>query len=114
MDADRKQCDVTPPPGLPPVDRLRGPSSRRETAQQVRAARERLASASGGVPAFDYELLLGFARNRISASLVVLLLVGMVGSLSVIWVGMITAGIWTAAVLVIHIVFVMMCRQFLS
>jgi two-component system cell cycle sensor histidine kinase PleC len=38
----------------------------------------------------------------------------MVGSISVIWVGTITAGIWTAAVLVIHVVFVMMCRQFLS
>src|SRR5204863_9028081 len=34
--------------------------------------------------------------------------------ISIIWVGAITAGIWTSAVLVIHAVFVMMCRQFLT
>src|SRR5947208_4422198 len=101
MDADREYRDVIPPSGALPADRRRE-SARRDTAQQVREARDRLASAAGGRLAFDYELLRGFARNRVSASLVVLLLVAMVGSLSVIWVGAITAGIWTGAVLVIH------------
>src|SRR5262249_36240599 len=81
-------------------------------AQHLREARDRLTSSVGGRQAFDFELLLGFARNRLSASLVVVLLVSTVGLLSSIWVGAITAGIWIAAVLVIHAVFLMMCRQF--
>ena len=103
---------------VPPADRRRGAErrkpTRRETAQHVRDARDRLASTVIARPVFDYELLRGFAQNRISASLVVVLLVGMVGSLSSIWVGAIRAGIWTGAVLVIHGVFVMMCRHFMA
>ena len=47
-------------------------------------------------PAFDYELLRQFAQNRLSASLVILLLVGTVGFLSSLWTGAVKAGTWTA------------------
>src|SRR5439155_20284355 len=87
---------------------------RRLTAQSVREARDRLTSTTGTRPAFDYELLRLFAQNRISASLVLLLLVGTVGLMSSLWVGAATAGIWTAAVLVIHIIMITTCRQFLA
>jgi two-component system cell cycle sensor histidine kinase PleC len=86
---------------------------RRATAQQVRHARDRLTSTTGTRPAFDYELLRQFAQNRLSASLVILLLVGSVGGLSSIWIGALTAGTWTSAVLVIHAVIITKCRQFL-
>jgi two-component system, cell cycle sensor histidine kinase PleC len=86
---------------------------RRATAQQVRHARDRLTSTTGTRPAFDYELLRQFAQNRLSASLVILLLVGTVGALSSIWIGGLTAGTWTSAVLVIHAVIITKCRQFL-
>jgi two-component system cell cycle sensor histidine kinase PleC len=91
-----------------PVDR------RRATAQQVRTARDRLAATSGTRPEFDYELLRQYAQNRLSASLVVLLLVASVGGLSSIWTGAFTAGAWTSAVLVIHALIVTKCRQFLG
>jgi two-component system, cell cycle sensor histidine kinase PleC len=87
---------------------------RRLAAQRVREARERLTSTTGTRVAFDYELLRQFAENRLSASLVVLLLIGTVGFLSSVWVGAVVAGAWTAAVLVIHAVIVTKCRQFLS
>ncbi len=87
---------------------------RRATAQHVRHARDRLTSTTGTRPAFDYELLRQFAQNRLSASLVTLLLVGSVGSLSSIWIGALTAGTWTSAVLVIHAIIITKCRQFLS
>src|SRR6202165_3402963 len=87
---------------------------RRATAQHVRAARDRLTSSSGTRPAFDYELLRQYAQNRLSASLVILLLVGTVGFLSSLWTGAVTAGTWTSAVLVIHAVIITKCRQFLS
>src|SRR5260221_8895166 len=118
MGVDREHRDDTPRSSGPPDDRRRETerrkTRRREAKRHVREVRDRLASTAAGRPAFDYELLRGFARNRVSASLVILLLVGMVGSLSSIWVGVITASIWTAAVLVIHAVFVMLCQQFLA
>lgn len=87
---------------------------RRAAAQRVRDARDRLTSTSGTSPAFDYELLRMFAQNRLAASLVVLLLVATVGFLSSLWTGAATAGIWTAAVLLIHAVMITKCRQFLA
>jgi two-component system, cell cycle sensor histidine kinase PleC len=90
-------------------------AKRRRVAQQrVRDARDRLTSSTGTRPVFDYELLRLFAQNRLSASLVVLLLVTTVGFLSSLWTGAITAGIWTAGVLMIHAVIVAKCKQFLS
>ena len=79
----------------PPAD---GSSAkrRRAAAHYVRAARDRLTSTTGTRPAFDYELLRLFAQNRLSASLVILLLVGTVGFLSSLWTGAVKAGIWTA------------------
>src|SRR5690348_3826736 len=87
---------------------------RREAAQQVRDARDRLTSTTGTRVAFDYELLRQFAENRLSASLVVLLLISTVGFLSSLWTGAVMAGAWTAAVLVIHAVIITKCRQFLA
>ena len=87
---------------------------RRAAAQHVREARDRLISTTGTRPAFDYELLRLFAQNRLSASLVVLLLVGTVGFLSSLWIGAVVAGAWTSAVLVIHAIMVTKCRQFLA
>jgi two-component system cell cycle sensor histidine kinase PleC len=87
---------------------------RRAAAQHVREARDRLTSTTGTSPIFDYELLRLFAQNRLSASLVILLLVGTVGFLSSLWTGAVTAGTWTSAVLVIHAVIITKCRQFLS
>lgn len=86
----------------------------RTASQHVREARDRLTSSSGTRPVFDYELLRLFAQNCLSASLVVLLLVGTVGLLSSVWTGTLKAGTWTSAVLVIHAIIVGKCRQFLS
>jgi two-component system cell cycle sensor histidine kinase PleC len=96
---------------LPPET---SPVKRRLAAQYVREARDRLTSSSGTLPAFDYELLRQYAQNRLSASLVILLLVATVGFMSSIWSGALRAGAWTAAVLVIHAIMVRKCRQFLE
>src|SRR5580704_14088194 len=85
---------------------------RRAAAQRVREARDRLISATGTRPAFDYELLSVFAQNRRSASPVILLLVGTVGFLSSLWIGAVAASAWTGAVLVIHAIMIAKCRQF--
>src|SRR5438477_3535780 len=89
-------------------------SRRRDAAKRVREARDRLTSTTGTRPAFDYELLRQFAQNRLSASLVILLLVATVGFLSSLWAAAVTSGTWTSAVLVIHAIIITMCRQFLA
>ena len=81
---------------------------------RVREARDRLTSTTGTRPAFDYELLRLFAQNRLSASLVILLLIGTIGFLSSLWTGAVEAGTWTGAVLLIHAIIIIKCRQFLS
>lgn len=103
-----EQPDLT---ALPPVS---SPVKRRLAAQHVRDARDRLTSSSGTRPVFDYELLRLYAQNRLSASLVILLLVTSIGFLSSLWTGAIAAGAWTASVLVIHAVIITKCRQFLA
>jgi two-component system, cell cycle sensor histidine kinase PleC len=91
------------------------PSSKRRLAtQHVREARDRLTSTSGTRPVFDYELLRQFAQNRLSGSLVILLLVITIGVLSSLWTGALASGIWTAGALVIHLVIIRACRQFLD
>jgi two-component system, cell cycle sensor histidine kinase PleC len=93
---------------LPPEG---SPVKRRLAAQYVREARDRLTSTSGTRPAFDHELLRQYAQNRISASLIILLLVGTVGFMSSVWSGVQTACIWTAGVLVIHAVMIAIPRK---
>jgi two-component system cell cycle sensor histidine kinase PleC len=105
-----------------PTSEPREPSSpadnaaerRRFATQSVREARERLTSSTGVGPAFDYELLRQFAQNRLSGSLVVLMLVVSVGVFSSIWSGALTAATWAAAVLAIHAIIIFQCRKFLA
>jgi two-component system cell cycle sensor histidine kinase PleC len=89
-------------------------TSRRLATQHVREARDRLTSTSGTRPVFDQELLRQFAQNRLSASAIIVLLVGAIGFLSGLWTGAVTSGIWTAGALVIHLVIVRKCHQFLD
>jgi len=103
-----EQPDLT---ALPPQS---SPVKRRLAAQYVRDARDRLTSTSGTRPVFDVELLRQYAQNRLSASLVILLLVTTIGFLSSLWTGAVVAGAWTASVLVIHAVIVTKCRQLLG
>src|SRR4051794_32380970 len=110
MSVTSDQHDLAAPPGAPEGSFSR----RRAAAQRVREARDRLTSTTGTRPAFDYELLRLFAHNRLSASLVTLLLVATVGFLSSLWIGPLMAGTWTTAVLVIHAIIITKCRQFLA
>jgi len=87
---------------------------RRLITQRIREARDQLTSTTGTRATFDFELLRQFADHRLSASLMIVLLVGTVGFISSYWTSAITAGMWTAAVLIIHLITVAKCRQFLA
>lgn len=94
----------------PTADAL--PGGKRLTSIRVREARDRLTSSTGTKPAFDDELLRQYAQTRLSASLVILLLVVATGLLSVLWISPIAAGIWTLGLLSIHMIIVNTCRRY--
>jgi two-component system, cell cycle sensor histidine kinase PleC len=106
----RDQNDNPAPPAPASNPGLR----QRIVSQRMREARDRLTSTTGTRATFDYELLRQFADNRVSASLMILLLVSTVGFMSSFWTGALTAGVWTLAVLVIHAITVANCRRFLA
>src|ERR1700704_4981579 len=81
-------------------------SNRRAAAQRVREARDRLTSTSGTRPAFDRELLRQYAQTRISASWVVLLLVGVTGLFFGFWMDPISAAAWTCGMFCIQAVII--------
>src|SRR3954447_18054387 len=88
--------------------------SRRAAAQRVREARDRLTSTSGTRPAFDRELLKQYAQTRLSASLVVMLLVAATGLLFSLWMEPLSAAAWTCGILCLHAVIVRNCNRFLD
>jgi two-component system, cell cycle sensor histidine kinase PleC len=88
-------------------------TTRRLAIQHVREARDRLTSTSGTRPVFDYELLRQFAQNRLSGSLVIALLVVTIGLLSGLWTGALSCATWTTGALIIHLMMVRACREFL-
>jgi two-component system, cell cycle sensor histidine kinase PleC len=91
------------------------PSTKRRLATaHVREARDRLTSTSGTRPVFDYELLRQFAQNRLSGSMVILLLIVSIGLLSALWSRALASGVWTAGTLLIHLVIIRACRAFLD
>ena len=88
--------------------------SRRAAAQRVREARDRLTSTSGTRPAFDHELLRQYAQTRLSASLVVMLLVGATGLLFGLWMEPLSAAAWTIGILCLHALIIRNCNRFLN
>lgn len=87
---------------------------RRASTQRVREARDRLTSTSGTRPAFDHELLRQYAQTRISASLVVTLLVVATGVLSSLWISPLNAVTWTCGILIVHVLIIRYCHKFLD
>ncbi|BBF93492.1 sensor histidine kinase [Blastochloris tepida] len=87
---------------------------RRATARRVREARDRLTSTTGTRPAFDLELTRLFAKSRLTAALPMLLLIVVVGLSSAMWSGPLTAAAWTALVLAIHGIAILVCRKFVD
>ncbi|HEX7792524.1 MAG TPA: sensor histidine kinase, partial [Afipia sp.] len=106
--------DLADKPELSAVPTEGSSRSRRAASQRVREARDRLTSTSGTRPAFDHELLRQYAQTRISASLVIVLLVVATGVLCSFWASIFVAAIWTLALLAIHGVIVRACRKFLA
>ncbi len=90
------------------------PRNRRAAQQRVREARDRLTSTSGTRPAFDRELLRQYAQTRLSASLVITLLVVGTGILFGFWMQPLPAAAWSCGMLCIHAVILRACNRYLA
>jgi len=87
---------------------------RREVSRAVRDVRERLTSTTGTSHAFDYEITLSYARNRLSAALPIPILVVLVGVLAGFVADPRFVLAWAAAVCTAHLLVVTTCRRFLD
>ena len=85
---------------------------RRAVQRAVRSERERLTSMSGTRPAFDYELLLTFARNRLSAAFALPILVAIVAAAAFLWIAPALVVAWGAAALAVHVAALTLCGRF--
>src|ERR1700757_1627466 len=111
MSAPAEKPEVVQLPAEPPAASA---SNRRAAQQRVREARDRLTSTSGTRPAFDQELLRQYARTRISASYVVMLLVVATGMLFGLWMQPASAAAWTCGMLCIHAAITRNCGRVLA
>ena len=102
------------PPEFHPHANDRQRARPQPAAQRLRDARDHITGAPGTRRAFEAELLRQFAQNRLSGSLLILLLVGSFGCLSSLRTGPLAAASWTAAALAIHGLTVIACRKFLA
>src|SRR5689334_22403186 len=112
MNKPADKPEVFQPPAEPPAPVP--VNTRRAAAQRVREARDRLTSTSGTRPAFDRELLRQYAQTRISASLVVVLLVVATGALLGFWMQPTIAAAWTCGMLCVHAAITRHCVRFLA
>ena len=87
---------------------------RRSVTRAVRDQRERLTSSSGTRPAFDHELVLTFAQNRISAAFAIPLLVALVSIASLLWIQPVVVAAWAFLVLAMHVGMLALCRRYIG
>src|SRR5258705_11331883 len=87
---------------------------RRRAARRVREARDRLTSTSRTRPSFDRELLRQYARTRLSASYVVMLLVAVPRPLFGLLIEPVSAAGWTCGMFCIHSVIIRNCARVLA
>src|SRR3990172_5130577 len=85
---------------------------RRSVLRTIREQRERLVSTSGTRPAFDHELALTFARNRISAIYALPLLIAIVAIAGLLWIKPVIMIAWAAVVLTTHVGMIALCRKY--
>ena len=89
-------------------------SSKRRASRSVQEAREKLTYKSGGKPEFEYELLLMFVRNELSAAVTTPLLAVIVAMGAMFWAPPRDLLIWLGTVFVAKGILIALCRQFIT
>ncbi len=85
---------------------------RRAVARTVRDLRERLISTTGTKPAYDYELLLTFARTRLAGAYALPFLVVLLAATALVWIDVALVVGWAALVLAMHVLVLTIANRF--
>ena len=85
---------------------------KRRAYRSVQEAREKLAYKSGHKPEFDYELLMMFVKNELSAAVTTPLLAIVVAMGAMFWAPPRALLLWLCAVFVAKGILIAICRQF--
>ena len=91
-----------------------GTDAKRRSARHVQEAREKLTYSSENRPEFEYELLMMFVKNELSAAVTTPLLAVIVAMGAMFWAAPKELLIWLATVFVSKGILVSICRQFVS
>ncbi|HBH40573.1 MAG TPA: two-component sensor histidine kinase, partial [Rhizobiales bacterium] len=89
-------------------------SSKRRASRSVQEAREKLTYKSGAKPEFEYELLMMFVRNELSAAVTTPLLAIIVAMGAMFWAPPRELLLWLATVFVAKGILITLCRQFIK
>jgi two-component system cell cycle sensor histidine kinase PleC len=87
---------------------------RRRVADSVREAREKLTSTTGTRPDFDTELAAQFARNHLSASILLPFLAMVAAGVGTLWFESTLIALWLLLLLTANLVKLIACRRFLA
>ncbi|MDX2317777.1 MAG: sensor histidine kinase, partial [Hyphomicrobiaceae bacterium] len=86
--------------------------SKRRANRSVQEAREKLTDTSGHKPGFEYELLMMFVKNELSAAVTTPLLAIIVAIGAMFWAPALALLFWLCAIFVAKGILVALCRQF--
>ncbi len=89
-----------------------GAAAQRSVTRSVKEVREKLANTAGFKPEFEYELLMMFVRNELSAALTVPLLAVIVAIGAMFWAPVEQLVLWLGIVLIAKGILLSTCRQF--
>ena len=84
------------------------------TTAGLREIRQRLAQGTSIKPEFEYELVLMFVRNELSAQPTILLLAAIFSLASMFWAPWTQAGLWLLLVISAKVMLLECCRRFLA
>jgi two-component system, cell cycle sensor histidine kinase PleC len=87
-------------------------TAKRRSSRSIQDAREKLAYKTGFRPEFDYDLLLMFVRNELSAALTTPLLAAIVAIGMMFWAPAEPLVIWLMTVFISKGILLSLCRQF--
>src|SRR4051794_10341641 len=93
---------------------LNGQGATQRAAASLREARERLMHGSNLKPEFEYELLLMFVRNELSAQATILMLAAIFALASMFWAPWTQAAGWLCLVIGAKVLLLEFCRRFQS
>ena len=90
---------------------LRGTRVRQADAEQLRETRQRLALGTTLKPEFEYELMMMFVRNELSAQAHMWLLAIIFSLASTFWAPPLHAALWLISLIAAKVILLLVCRQ---